>query len=52
MEENSIVTLSSEQLLKHETEADKYWDKFYDIHNNGYVKSEKISLVKLLDIIF
>lgn len=39
--ENSIVTVSTEQLLKYETEADKYWDKFYGIHNNGYVLSKK-----------
>lgn len=37
VDNNSIVTISSEELLKYETEADKYWDKFYGIHNDGYV---------------
>lgn len=36
--ENSVVTVSSEELLKYETEANKYWDKFYGIHNDKYVK--------------
>lgn len=53
VDENSIVTMSSEQLFKYETEADKYWDKFYGIHNNGYVWSEKniffVKLFKILD---
>lgn len=41
VDENSIVTMSSEQLSKYEIEADKYWDKFYGIHNNGYVQFKK-----------
>jgi len=46
--ENSIVMMSSEQLSKYETEADKYWDKFYGIHNNGYVHAKiNIFSVKL-----
>lgn len=52
MNENSIVTISPEQLFKYETEADKYWDKFYGIHNNGYVWSKQhIFIVKLFRIL-
>ncbi|KAL2717220.1 tRNA N(3)-methylcytidine methyltransferase METTL2 isoform X3 [Vespula squamosa] len=36
--DNSIVTLSLETLLKYENEADKYWNKFYGIHNNKFFK--------------
>lgn len=55
MNENSIVTISSEQLSKYETEADKYWDKFYGIHNNGYVRQKKnifsVKLCRRLDYV-
>lgn len=36
--ENSIVTLSSEKILEYENQADKYWDKFYGIHENKFFK--------------
>lgn len=38
VDENSIVTVSHKELLKYETEADKYWDKFYGTHNDGFFK--------------
>ncbi|KAG7208941.1 hypothetical protein KM043_015118 [Ampulex compressa] len=38
VEENSYVMVSSEKLLKYEQEAGKCWDKFYDIHKNGFFK--------------
>lgn len=31
---NSSVTLTEDQLLKYDDEADKYWNSFYDIHQN------------------
>lgn len=36
--ENSSVTASSDLTLKYENEADKYWDKFYEIHQNRFFK--------------
>ncbi|XP_012224074.1 tRNA N(3)-methylcytidine methyltransferase METTL2 [Linepithema humile] len=50
VDENSIVTQSSEQLLKHDTEADKYWDKFYDIHNNGFFKDRHWLLIEFPEL--
>ena len=32
--ENSSTFASSELVTKYENEADKYWDKFYEIHQN------------------
>lgn len=31
---NSCVTLTEDELNKYDEEADKYWDSFYDIHQN------------------
>nr|XP_031844345.1 tRNA N(3)-methylcytidine methyltransferase METTL2 isoform X2 [Nomia melanderi] len=36
--ENSVVTLSDEKISEFEQEADKYWDKFYGIHDNKFFK--------------
>lgn len=36
VQENSEVLASGEQILKYENEAEKFWDKFYGIHNNRY----------------
>ncbi|CAB0035720.1 unnamed protein product [Trichogramma brassicae] len=38
VKENSKITASSEEILQYETEADKYWDKFYGIHQNKFFK--------------
>lgn len=35
---NSVITKSAEELQDYEDEADKYWDKFYAVHNNGFFK--------------
>ncbi|KAJ8673120.1 hypothetical protein QAD02_004382 [Eretmocerus hayati] len=38
VEENSKVTLTSDDIVKYEREADQYWDKFYGIHQNRFFK--------------
>ena len=35
VKENSTVTASTEEITKYEEDADKYWDKFYEIHQDG-----------------
>ncbi|XP_011339226.1 methyltransferase-like protein 2-A isoform X2 [Ooceraea biroi] len=50
VDENSAVTVSSDQLLKYETEADKYWDKFYGIHNNGFFKDRHWLLIEFPEL--
>lgn len=34
VQKNGNVTLSSEDVNKFEQDADKYWDSFYDVHQN------------------
>lgn len=34
--ENSEV-IASQESEKYENDANKYWDKFYDIHQNRYI---------------
>ncbi|KOC59621.1 Methyltransferase-like protein 2-A [Habropoda laboriosa] len=36
--ENSNVILSNEKIQEYEHQADKYWDKFYGIHENKFFK--------------
>lgn len=31
---NGKLTLTADQVKMYENDADKYWDKFYEIHNN------------------
>ncbi|EGI65734.1 PREDICTED: methyltransferase-like protein 2 [Acromyrmex echinatior] len=50
VDENSTVTMSSEQLFKYETEADKYWDKFYGVHNNGFFKDRHWLLIEFPEL--
>ncbi|XP_076232460.1 methyltransferase-like protein [Calliopsis andreniformis] len=37
--ENSTVTLPDEKIFEYEHEANKYWDKFYGIHENKFFKN-------------
>ncbi|OAD58311.1 Methyltransferase-like protein 2-A [Eufriesea mexicana] len=36
--ENSTIILSEEKIEEYECKADKYWDKFYGIHENKFFK--------------
>ncbi|XP_033205049.1 methyltransferase-like protein [Bombus vancouverensis nearcticus] len=36
--ENSTIILSDERIQEYESKADKYWDKFYGIHENKFFK--------------
>ncbi|XP_076755294.1 methyltransferase-like protein [Xylocopa sonorina] len=36
--ENSTIILSEQKIQEYECEADKYWDKFYGIHENKFFK--------------
>lgn len=36
--QNSDVTLSPEKIEKYEKDADKFWDEFYNIHQNRFFK--------------
>lgn len=37
MNENSTIILSDERIQEYENKANKYWDKFYGIHENKYI---------------
>ncbi|XP_037040253.1 methyltransferase-like protein [Bradysia coprophila] len=38
VDKNSTVTLTDAELLKYDEEADRYWDCFYDKHQNKFFK--------------
>lgn len=38
VDKNSTVTLTEAELLKYDEEADRYWDLFYDKHQNKFFK--------------
>ena len=48
--ENSTIILSDEKIQEYEKAADKYWDKFYGIHENKYIYTSVINLVVSLNI--
>lgn len=37
VENNSEICISEDQIQKFEEEADEFWNKFYDIHNNRLI---------------
>lgn len=38
VQQNSIVKLSSEEIEKYDSQANTFWDSFYDIHENKFFK--------------
>ncbi|XP_058809794.1 tRNA N(3)-methylcytidine methyltransferase METTL2-like [Phymastichus coffea] len=46
VKENSKVCVSIQEITKYETDASKYWDKFYDIHQNRLLNNWHQTMLK------
>ncbi|KAF4026388.1 hypothetical protein G4228_018365, partial [Cervus hanglu yarkandensis] len=51
VEENSAVRVLSEEQVKYESEASKYWDTFYKIHKNKFFKDRNWLLREFPEIL-